>query len=85
MRDRHPDDPEEQDLRACAAEDAHAMTMLMWISTEGGRKCPQCGRYASRGDLKDLSYSARHDDGRHTHVSMFGHAAGRGCNTRSKP
>ena len=57
------------------ATDGQSMTMVMWYATEGGRKCPMCGRYAKREQIGNLSGwigNAR--------VSAYGHLPGHGCN-----
>lgn len=59
---------------------APKMEMMQWYATEGGRKCPMCGRYAKAEDLGDLSRwigNAR--------VSAYGHIEGRGCNKPAPP
>lgn len=60
------------------------MLMSVWLATEGGRKCPQCGRYAKREELGSLSYFFVDANGDRGHVSMYGHVAGFGCN-KAKP
>jgi len=56
------------------------MLMSVWLATEGGRKCPQCGRYAKRDELGSLSFFYETEDGGRGHVSMYGHLRGFGCN-----
>lgn len=56
----------------------------VWLATEGGRKCPQCGRYARPDELGDLSFSYRTQNGGTARVSMFGHKPGHGCNAAEK-
>jgi hypothetical protein len=59
------------------------MGMMCWMATEGGRKCPQCGRYAKTETLGNLSFYttgivvAR--------ISMYGHLPGYGCNKNNLP
>ena len=61
------------------------MPMSVWYATEGGRKCPLCGRYAKAEDLGTLSFSLRDENGNIcTRVSLYGHKPGTGCN-REKP
>jgi predicted nucleic acid-binding Zn ribbon protein len=52
------------------------MSMMMWMATEGGRRCPQCGKFAKADDLGNLSFVL--DNG--GRVTMFGHKPGKGCN-----
>lgn len=59
---------------------AATMTMTMWIATEGGRKCPICGRYAKRDDLGDLSFG-----GKGLLVTVYGHKNGCGTKKKGKP
>lgn len=51
------------------------MGMMMWMATEGGRKCPQCCRYARRQDLGMFTIS---EPG--IRMDVFGHLPGTGCN-----
>lgn len=53
------------------------MSMVMFLATEGGRKCPQCGRYAKPEQLGSLSFSCPG-----VRVSMYGHLPGFGCNVK---
>lgn len=60
---------------------ADEMPLSVWLATDGGRKCPQCGRYAKRSELGSLSYFFSDETGRRVgHVSRYGHLPGRGCN-----
>ena len=55
------------------------MTMMVWLATEGGRKCPACGRYASAEELG--STGGYFNDGQIVcHISSYGHLPGFGCN-----
>lgn len=56
------------------------MGFMQWLATEGGRKCPQCGRYAKPSDLGNLSFTYQTQDGGTARVSMYGHLPGKGCN-----
>ena len=57
------------------------MGMMLWYATEGGRKCPMCGRYARARDLGNLSfYTAGSVIAR---ISMYGHLPGKGCNKKT--
>ena len=62
-----------------ASPDSPDMSYMLWMATEGGRKCPQCGRYAKAGEVGNLSfcYSDGVTSGR---ISMYGHLPGFGCN-----
>lgn len=56
-----------------------AMGMMAWIATEGGRKCPLCGRYARSEELGSLGGSFQ-AGGIRGHLSVYGHLPGYGCN-----
>ena len=51
------------------------MGMMAFLATDGGRRCPQCGRFAKHEDLGSIG--GRDGD---AVVSMYGHLPGRGCN-----
>jgi len=51
------------------------MSMMAWLATEGGRKCPQCGKYAKPDQLG--WNGMRTPNGI---VDMWGHLDGYGCN-----
>jgi hypothetical protein len=51
------------------------MTMMTWMATEGGRKCPACGKYAKAAELGFTGFSTGT-----MHVSSYGHLQGYGCN-----
>ena len=51
------------------------LSMMAWLSTEGGRKCPMCGRYARQDELGFIGGS-----GPGYHISAYGHLPGFGCN-----
>lgn len=55
------------------------MSMAAWLETDGGRRCPQCGKFAKKNDLGDLSFAIT--GGR---VSAYGHLPGFGCNKEKK-
>jgi hypothetical protein len=53
--------------------------MMAWYATEGGRKCPMCGRYAKEAELGSLG--GYFQMGRVTgYISAYGHLPGYGCN-----
>jgi len=54
------------------------MGMMCWMATEGGRKCPQCGRYAKPETLGNLSFYTTGSVV--ARISMYGHLPGYGCN-----
>ena len=57
------------------------MGMMLFFATEGGRKCPLCGRYARPGELGNLSHTFYNAEGEWVgHVSRYGHLPGTGCN-----
>lgn len=55
------------------------MGMMAWLATEGGRKCPVCGRYAKESEL---GYTGGYINtgGVIAHISSYGHLPGYGCN-----
>lgn len=57
------------------------MGMMCWMATEGGRKCPQCGRYAKPETLGNLSFYTTGSVV--ARISMYGHLPGHGCNRAS--
>jgi predicted nucleic acid-binding Zn ribbon protein len=60
----------------------HKMSMMTWYATEGGRKCPMCGRYARARDLGNLSFYT--SGSVIARISVYGHLPGRGCNKKIK-
>lgn len=60
------------------------MPFSVWLATEGGRRCPQCGKFANRSEVGNLSYFFRTETGT-GHVSMYGHLPGYGCNKGREP
>ena len=59
----------------------HGMDYGTFMATEGGRKCPLCGKYAKKGTVGNLSFICR-PGGAIIHISMYGHLPGYGCNVR---
>lgn len=55
------------------------MSMGTWMATEGGRKCPMCGRYAKARDLGWIGYNTPN-----LCLDMYGHLPGKGCNRRKR-
>lgn len=51
------------------------LSMMAWLATDGGRKCPMCGRYAREDELGFIGSS-----GTGFHISAYGHLPGFGCN-----
>jgi hypothetical protein len=51
------------------------MGMMAWLATEGGRKCPACGKYAKAEELGYTGFSTND-----MIVSSYGHLRGFGCN-----
>ena len=51
------------------------LSMMAWLATDGGRKCPMCGRYAKDTELGFIGGS-----GPRIHISAYGHLPGFGCN-----
>ena len=57
------------------------LDLTAFFATEGGRKCPLCGRYARPGEVGDLSEWLCDGAGRRiARVSRYGHLPGYGCN-----
>lgn len=56
------------------------MGMMTFLATEGGRKCPQCGKYAKPSQLGPIGGSYTTLGGVVGHISMYGHLPGYGCN-----
>lgn len=71
-------------LTAVQSTESNPMGMMLFLATEGGRKCPQCGRYAKTEELGNLSFNFGNKDGVHGRVSMYGHLPGFGCNSRKE-
>lgn len=55
------------------------MGMLTSMATEGGRKCPMCGRYAKSRELGWLGFNSPN-----LCVGAYGHLPGKGCNKKKK-
>lgn len=53
----------------------HEMNMGTWMATEGGRKCPMCGRYAKAKELGWVGCNTPT-----ICLDMYGHLPGKGCN-----
>lgn len=51
------------------------LSMSAWLNTEGGRKCPQCGKYAKPEQLGWVGVS-----GVGIVLDAYGHLPGFGCN-----
>lgn len=51
------------------------LSMMACLSTEGGRKCPMCGRYAKAEEIGFIGGSSPG-----FHISAYGHLPGFGCN-----
>lgn len=58
---------------------SRSLSMMAWLATEGGRKCPQCGKYA-KADKLGYTGGTYEFGGVLTHISSYGHRAGFGCN-----
>ncbi len=67
-------------LKVTTQEPHHGLSFGVWLATEGGRKCPQCGRYAKAKELGFIGgrYCAGKIVG---HITMYGHLHGFGCNS----
>lgn len=60
------------------------MSFGLFLATEGGRKCPQCGRYAKRDELGFIGGRYKNANGGITCVTAYGHKDGFGCNADAK-
>ena len=67
------------DLLSVGGKPDHGMDYGTFMATEGGRRCPMCGKYAKKGTVGNLSFTADIGGG-WTHISMYGHLPGYGCN-----
>jgi hypothetical protein len=54
---------------------APRMGFGLFLATDGGTRCPQCGKFAKPEQLGNLSFG----DGQ-SRVTMYGHKPGFGCN-----
>lgn len=85
--------PPEKTIYSAHVEDRQ-MSMSVWMATEGGSRCPLCGKFAKSGQLGNLSYTIvqptewsaiglgytwMHKPN-FIHVSAYGHLPGKGCN-----
>jgi len=75
-----PNGVESSALLCVAGKPDHGMDFGTFMATEGGRKCPQCGKYAKKGTVGNLSFIAEIGNGL-AHISMYGHLPGHGCNS----
>ena len=67
------------------SEEKPKISFACFLATEGGRKCPQCGKYAKRDELGSIGGYLYDALGRTTgHISAYGHLPGFGCNKRQK-
>ena len=62
-------------------EPKNKLSMMAFLETEGGRKCPACGRYAKESELGFTGGTYR-IGGMIAHLSSYGHLPGFGCNKR---
>lgn len=55
------------------------MGMSAWLATDGGRRCPMCGKFAKADELGFVggTYEA---NGVVAHIHAYGHLPGYGCN-----
>ena len=51
------------------------MSMSVFFATDGGTRCPLCGRFAKQEHLGNLSFKIPNG-----YVSLYGHLTGYGCN-----
>ena len=59
------------------------MDMMLWYATEGGRKCPMCGRYAKSAELGFLGGTVM-QGASVIHLDAYGHLPGFGCHKTLK-
>jgi len=85
METRPKDDPDTKKADGvplatapCSAGPANGMGMMAWLATEGGRKCPQCGKYAKPEHLGWNGLRAGS-----VIADRWGHLPGFGCNKLS--
>lgn len=63
---------------------ASPLSFGVWLATEGGRKCPRCGRYAKTVELGYIG--GRFRVGKTVGIlTMYGHLPGFGCNGEDSP
>lgn len=51
------------------------LSFSVWLNTDGGRKCPMCGKYARQ---EELGWIGSNSPG--CHIDAYGHLPGFGCN-----
>ena len=73
------DTPERLSLADSSVTPTRELSMMAWMATEGGRKCPQCGKYAKQSEL-GYTGGLCEIGGVLTHISSYGHLFGYGCN-----
>lgn len=73
------DTPERLSPAASSVTPKRELSMMAWLATEGGRKCPQCGKYATPNQL-GYTGGLYNIGGVLTHISSYGHLPGYGCN-----
>lgn len=66
------------ELLSVGSKSDHGMDYGTFMATEGGRKCPLCGRYAKPKTLGNLSFYTTGSVV--ARISMYGHLPGYGCN-----
>jgi hypothetical protein len=67
------------ELKMTNKKPKHEMSMGTWLATEGGRKCPMCGRYAKARELGWLGCNTPT-----LCLDIYGHLPGKGCNRRKR-
>lgn len=72
------------DATACSVTPKREMGMMAWLATEGGRKCPACGKYAKADEL-GYTGGTMMMGGVLTHISSYGHLPGYGCRSQNDP
>lgn len=55
------------------------MSMSAWLATDGGRRCPMCGKFSKADELGFVG-GTYETDGIVAHISAYGHLPGYGCN-----
>lgn len=70
-------------MSTSATQPERELTMMESMATEGGRKCPECGRYAKASEL-GFTGGNIYVGGSPVHITSYGHLPGYGCN-HAKP
>lgn len=70
---------DQPELELVVSNEQQQLSFATWLATDGGRRCPQCGRFAKPTQLGSLG--GRCTVGHATaYLSAYGHLPGFGCN-----